>query len=282
MGDFMFVFIVNEFFNHMSIRDFLSFYHLSKKIIHLLQMRKQLFVNGMFVSFDTLLNENDMISIDWKDLHPVWPEPVDKNVTCLYEDDDIAIFDKPSGLLVHEDGNIKDTLTNRVSAYYLNKKYPYPVLPVHRIDHDTSGMIIFGKHPLSMSYLSYLFESHDLIKMYACLVDGIIKDKKGVIEKPMSGDRHSNKQIVSKDGKSAKTRFEVVSYEDNHTRCHVYIEGGRKHQIRVHLQSIGFPIIGDKIYGKKSSDRLMLHFKKIEFKHPRTLETFECISNEPF
>jgi len=273
---------VIEKFNQTSIRDFLSYFHLSKKLIHLLQMQKKLSVNGSFHSFDHCLNTHDLIEIDWKGLHPDFPLTMKKEVKCVYEDDDIAIFDKPSGLLVYEDGKNFDTLTNRVSAYYQNIDYPYPVLPVHRIDSDTSGMVIFGKHPLAMSYLSFLFESQMIEKMYACLVYGRLEEKNGEIDKPIGGDRHSNKQVISPQGKTAKTRYEVVRNEGESTRLHVYIHGGRKHQIRVHLESVGFPVLGDMLYGRKQASRLMLHFKKVTFKHPRTLEIFTFTNPEPF
>jgi 23S rRNA pseudouridine1911/1915/1917 synthase len=278
----MFEMIVLPEFNQMTIKVFLSFFHVSKKIIHLLQMQKKLLVNGQFFQFNHILKEEDKISIDWKNLHPDFPLTMKKEVKLLYDDDDLAIFEKPSGLLVHEDGKNFDTLTNRVSAYYQELGYPYPVLPVHRIDLDTSGMVIFGKHPLSMSYLSSLFESQDIEKMYACLVYGHIDERNKVIDKPISGDRHSNKQVISDQGKDAKTSYEVMNYEEESTRLHVFIQGGRKHQIRVHLESIGYPVLGDMLYGRKNADRLMLHFKKVTLIHPRTLKPFTWTSHEPF
>ncbi|MFA7055306.1 MAG: RluA family pseudouridine synthase [Acholeplasmataceae bacterium] len=273
---------VHPEFDQTSIREFLSYFHLSKKLIHLLQMQKKLHINGHFYSFEHALKVGDLITIDWQGLLPDFPLMMDKEIKLVYEDDDIAILDKPSGLLVHEDGKNFDTLTNRVSAYFQRLNYPYPVLPAHRIDSDTSGMVIFGKHPLAMSYLSYLFEAHSIDKMYACLVYGLVSESKGSINKPIGGDRHSNKQVISEQGKLAITDYEVVHHEDEYTRLHVYIHGGRKHQIRVHLESIGYPILGDTLYGRKSANRLMLHFKKVTFKHPRTLENFTFEVNEPF
>ncbi len=278
----MYTILVHKQFNQMTIRDFLSYFHLSKKLIHLLQMQKKLLVNDVFNQFEYELKTDDLIKIDWKNLHPDFPLTMKKEVVCLYEDEDIAIFDKPSGLLVHEDGRNFDTLTNRVSYYYQEKDYPYPVLPVHRIDSDTSGMVIFGKHPLAMSYLSHLFEAQLIEKMYACLVYGKVSESHGVINKPLGGDRHSNRQVISDQGKPARSDYKVVNYEDEYTRLHVYIHGGRKHQIRVHLESEGFPILGDELYGRKTADRLMLHFKKVTFKHLRTLEDFIMTCDEPF
>lgn len=278
----MFKITVLRPFDQKTIREFLNQYNVSKKLIHLLQMQKMLLVNGVFYAFEHRLSEHDLIEIDWKGLHPDFPLTSQKDVTCLYDDDDIAIFEKPSGLLVHEDGSNYDALTNRVSAYYQQLGYPYPVLPVHRIDQDTSGMVIFGKHPLAMSYLSYLFETQSIEKMYACLVYGHLDDRKGVIDASIGSDRHSNKQVIYDQGKSAKTEYEVIAYEGDWTRLHVIIHGGRKHQIRVHLESIGYPVLGDTLYGRKSADRLMLHFKKATFIHPRTLDLFTWISDEPF
>ena len=190
----------------------------------------------------------------------------------------MLIIDKPIKLLVHSDGQTHDTLTNYVKYHY--QDHVEAILPAHRLDYDTSGLIIFGKHPLSIAYLSYLFEQQDIEKTYQAVVLGTVKDEKGQIDKPIGKDRHSNKQRVSLMGKPALTSYKVIKRLKDKTLLEVMIAGGRKHQIRVHLSYMGHPIVGDLLYNqiKHESQRLMLHFKKVKFVHPATRKIIECES----
>jgi len=278
----MITFKVHPTFEGKNIRTWLSFYHLSKTNIYKLETFKKLTVNGVFYLFDHLLKTNDKIKIDFSEIHLSDTLPCEGEVDIVYEDDDLMVLNKPEHLLVHTDGITNDTLTNRLKFHMDQKGYLYPVMPVHRIDFETSGIVLYAKHLLAQSYLSSLFEKNDIKKTYVCLCQYPFKDKQGVIHKRIGADRHSNKQIISATGKDAKTIYKVLSTDQYQSRVEVEIIGGRKHQIRVHMASINHPIIGDKLYGKKTADRCMLHFKKAQFTHPRSLERFEMTCRENF
>jgi 23S rRNA pseudouridine1911/1915/1917 synthase len=143
-------------------------------------------------------------------------------------------------------------------------------------------MIIFAKHFLAQSYFSYLFEAQEIKKFYVCMCRNPFEKLEGVITSPIGKDRHTVKQIVSPTGKACETRYQVIEQVDQESRVLVEIKGGRKHQIRVHMASIDHPIVGDKLYGINDYQRMLLHFKHVEFIHPRTLQPFVFESKEPF
>ncbi|MDY0294338.1 MAG: RluA family pseudouridine synthase [Acholeplasmataceae bacterium] len=273
---------INHIFDGYTIEAYLSHFHLARKTRFLLSLG-QIKVHGDIVKNDVVLHENDELEIDFSSLSKAYPKAFDTNdIDIIYEDDDLLIVDKPSGLLVYDDGQNKDNLTGRVAHYYQKKGYLLPVLPVHRIDEETSGMIIYAKHPLALSYMSYLFESKQIKKVYQCLVSGHLKEKKATLIKRVAQDRHTSKMIVSKNGDEAITSIEVLDVRDQISRLSVRIETGRKHQIRVHLSDYGYPIIGDKLYQGVQSERLMLHFTNVSFVHPSTKEMLDIHSKVPF
>ncbi|HCZ23987.1 MAG TPA: hypothetical protein DHV05_03920 [Acholeplasmataceae bacterium] len=157
-----------------------------------------------------------------------------------------------------------------------------PILPAHRIDVETSGMVLFAKHPLALSYLSQLFERKEIDKTYTCLVKGPLLKEKGTIKTKIAQDRHSSKMIPNPAGVEAITHYQLVSLEDPFVRLHVSIETGRKHQIRAHLASIGYPIVGDALYSGFRAERLMLHFGEVSFKHPMKQNKIIQQSRIPF
>lgn len=273
---------VNELFDKFSIRQVLELYHSSKKTINHL-MNGFIKVNQERIFQDISLNKGDILSIDFTTIIPVFPKViVDHPIDILYEDDDFLIVDKKNHLLVYDDGNLKDNLTSRVQAYYQKQNYPFPVLPAHRLDEETSGMILYAKHPLALSYISQQFENRNIIKVYECLTEGIFTKKEGIINHPIGKDRHSNKMRVISSGNPAKTYYRVIDMKEDISRLKIVIESGRKHQIRVHLEHMGHPIIGDSLYQGKLDSRLMLHFKEIQFDHPRTKNKIKVTSKVPF
>lgn len=275
-------FLAGEAYHDKSIRAFLENHHLSKSTIYKLESAKKLLVNGAFMPFSRFLDRDDQIRIDFSDIKAHDIEPVKGVVEIIYEDEDLVVLNKPVRLLVHTDGQTTDTLTNRLAYSYQNQGYPYAVLPVHRIDMETSGMVIFAKHPLSHSYLSHLFESQTIKKTYVCLAEYSFKEDHGIIDSRIGSDRHSNRQVIVPTGQSALTKYQVMERKTDSTKLSVEIKGGRKHQIRVHLASIGHPILGDSLYGHRTNGRMMLHFSRVEFIHPRTQKTQIITSEPPF
>lgn len=272
----------NRAYTDKSIRAFLESHYISKSTIYKLESSKKLLINGVFQPFARFLAADDIITIDFSDISSSPVEPFPGDIAIIYEDEDLVILNKPVQLLVHTDGNTIDTLTNRLAYHYQRIGYTYPVLPVHRIDVDTSGMVIFAKHPLAHSYLSHLFESQTIVKMYTCLCENPFKENHGMIRTSIGSDRHSNRQIISSSGQSAMTKYQVLEVYENVSKVSVEIKGGRKHQIRVHMASIGHPIVGDSLYGHRSNGRMMLHFSSVSFIHPRTLQPFQMTCKELF
>lgn len=275
-------FVINKVFENKTVREFLESFHISKKTIYKLSLG-YIELNQVKAKETDLLKTDDFLTIDFSSVIPNFPKVVSEDpIKIIYEDEHFLVVHKEESILVYDDGNHKKSLTSNVAAYAHKMGYPCPVLPAHRIDEETSGMIIFAKHPLALSYLSYLFESKTIVKVYECLVQGPLKRTKGTLNYPIGKDRHSQKMRVSSDGEDALTHYEVIGETDTYSRLKVVIETGKKHQIRVHLAHIGYPIIGDTLYHGKTDSRLMLHFKEVEFIHPFTNEKLHLVDQVPF
>jgi 23S rRNA pseudouridine1911/1915/1917 synthase len=272
-------FHIDKQFNQVKIRDFLASFHMSKSKIYNFELHKSALVNQVYKGLDAILKTNDNLSLDFVGFHTTPLMPYQGEIKVIYEDEDILILNKQPFVLVHTDGNSIDTLTNRIAYHYETN---YPILPVHRIDYETSGLLVFAKHPLSHAFLSRLFENREVEKTYLAYVNGIVEKDCGWIKEPIGKDRHKNRQRVTKDGQDAQTYYKVIKRLKNETLLEINIIGGRKHQIRVHLAYINHPVIGDGLYGIKRHEGqgLKLHFKHIKFMHPRSRSLFEIDTNQ--
>lgn len=252
---------------------FLESFHLSKAKIHQLFQGHKITRDQVTVNQHDILHLEDELEIDLSIIEQNHIEPYDGPIDIVYEDDDILILNKPKFILVHTDGQTIDTLTNRIA--YHKSSHPYQILPVHRLDFETSGLLVFGKNPLSQAFLSHQFEERLVEKIYLASVEGIIEKDHGVIHQPIARDRHSNKQRISQSGKKATSIYTVISRDTDQTLCEIKIIGGRKHQIRVHMAAIGHPVVGDQIYGhlKKMSGPMALSFISCTLIHPRSRVT---------
>lgn len=202
----------------------------------------------------------------------------------VYEDSDILVVNKPRGLVVHPSpGHVDDTLVNYLLNRYGEIKELQqamdPIRPgiVHRIDKDTSGLLIVGKNLEACQQLSEKIASHEVKREYLCLVHGVPKNKKFLIEAPIARDRSDRKKMAVdiRNGREAYTHVQTVSSHGNISLLHCRLATGRTHQIRVHLAYFQYPVVGDPLYGLKSDmatyDRgQLLHAYKISFEHPTT------------
>ncbi|OQA89506.1 MAG: Ribosomal large subunit pseudouridine synthase D [Elusimicrobia bacterium ADurb.Bin231] len=196
--------------------------------------------------------------------------PSDIPLNIIYEDDSIIAINKQPNLVVHPAGSHKnDTLVNGLIHYWNQRLFPFLV---HRLDKDTSGIIIAAKDEKSKEILSKQFQNRTVKKKYIALVDGVIKEKSGVIEAPLGRSSARNRKIIigPMSKKAAETLFSVKKRSGTNTLLEVTPLTGRTHQIRVHMAFIGHPITGDAEYGKKSEivSRQMLHAYEISFMHP--------------
>lgn len=229
---------------------------------------------------------NDIITIDenYKETTDVLPEKMDLNI--VYEDNDILIINKPSGMVVHPgNGNYSGTLVNGL-MYYTNNLSSVngEIRPgiVHRIDKDTSGLIIVAKNNKAHEILSDYFQNKTITRTYIALVKGELKTNSATIDAPIGRSEKDRKKmaVTSKNSKNAVTHLTVLKRYKGYTLVKLKLDTGRTHQIRVHMQYIGHPVYNDPVYtnDKCSEFGQFLHSYSMEFVHPITKEKmyFEC------
>lgn len=267
-----------------TLEDLLISFHLSRKQRYLLCAKRKICVNSRTITQSVSLKQGDMVSIQLepnKDTIPSWNHPIQ----ILYEDDVILVVNKPSGMLVHSDGsNTNHTLCNAVKAYYDQSKQDVLVRPIHRLDVETSGTILFSKQPFFQAWLDDCLANKQIHREYYALCDGILEKDFWDIQKGMARDRHNAKKMRIDDrGKNARTQIRVIQRCHDHTLVSCQLFTGRTHQIRVHLASIHHPILSDTLYGKKDPRiaRCALHAYQLTFVHPVTKQSITCTCDMP-
>ncbi|EOT40933.1 MULTISPECIES: RluA family pseudouridine synthase [Enterococcus] len=245
-----------------------------RKVRHFLRIRKNVRKNGEPVMFHELCCAGDRITLVIEPEDYTYQEVAlgnAKKVVVLYEDDHLLVANKSAGIKTHPNQPTeKDTLLNDVAAYLAPKgQRPYVV---HRLDKETSGVILFAKNPLVLPILGRLLEQKHIYRQYQAIVSGNLNHAT-TINKKIGRDRHDRRKriIDEKNGQTAITHVTVFQ-AGKHSQIYCQLETGRTHQIRVHLKSIGHPIVGDPLYGKEQASRLMLHALKMHLEHPFTKE----------
>lgn len=282
----------------------------SRSQIQILIRSGKVLVNNKNCKTGYALESNDTISIFYpekKELSTISPEPM--NLEILYEDEDIAVINKPSGMVVHPGkGNTSKTLANGILHHfnYLSNVngLTRPGI-VHRLDKDTSGLILIAKSNSAHNMLSEQFKNRQVKKEYCALTWGLWKEKEGQIDDSLQRDRKDPTRFcISANGKKSITRFQIYKEFQHCSLIRFFPKTGRTHQIRVHSAHLGHPIFGDEKYGGGLSktrgfineysiayqklmlkfDRYGLHAKKLEFFHPRSqsLVNFESKLPEEF
>lgn len=270
----------------ISIQDFFFSFHLSKKTIHLLKQNKDYAVNKRYVNASTILIKGDHLTIKAFQEDDGMYLPLYQDLDIIYEDDFLLVVNKPPFLNVFPDSQDKiDSLANIVSGYYQLSGYNIPVRYIHRLDYETSGLVLFCKCAFIQPILDYQLSIKDIQRKYLAIVKGRIHDyQRHCIHKAIGRDRHHNQRmIVTSRGKEAWTYYQCVSSSDNLSLLDCSLISGRKHQIRVHLSYIGHPILGDKLYGEESSliFRQALHAYQLSFVHPITKEKMTLVCHLP-
>ena len=244
-------------------------------------------VNGQRTKASQRLNKADRVTIELPPL-PVHPlaEPIP--LTIIYEDEDTLVIDKPAGLTVHPaPGHPSHTLVNAILAHCPGLAMSNePMRPgiVHRLDKDTSGLIVIAKNDFAREYLAAQFKSRTVTKGYLVLVKGRLSPEQGIIEAPIGRDPHSRRRMaIVEAGKEATTQYQVRKYLDTYTLVEVTPLTGRTHQIRIHMSAIGCPVIGDPTYGIKSAhlNRQFIHAYRLGFRLPSTKQYQEFTSPLP-
>ena len=275
---------IDSKYHHHPISDIFHDLHLSKKTIHLLRQYKQYRLNGQYVDIQTAVSANDELAIKAYE-HGIdfIPQPVDLDI--IYEDEILCIVSKPAHTIIYpETKEGKDTLCNYVAWHYLQTHQDYPVRALHRLDRDTTGLVMFCKCQLLQPCFDELISSKKLSKHYLAWIEGHLDHSPLTISKPIGNDRHhKQKMIISKTGKNAMTHVKQLKQKQGYSLVECQIETGRKHQIRLHLSTISHPILADELYGKKSRyiSRLALHAWRLQFSHPLTNKKMDIICDIP-
>ena len=246
-------------------------------------------VNGKNAKVSYKIQENDKISVEIPEPKQIELKAQDIPIEIIYEDSDIIVVNKPKGMVVHPaNGNPDGTLVNAIMAICKDSLSGIggEIRPgiVHRIDKDTSGLLIVAKNDNAHVKMSEQIKNHEVKKTYIALVRGVLKKNEATIDMPIGRSTSDRKKMaVNKNGKNAITHIKVLKRFDKYTLLQVNIETGRTHQIRVHLSHIGYPIVGDYTYsnGKNEFDVVgqCLHAQKLEFKHPITQKDM-CLEAE--
>lgn len=259
--------VIDSRFDSKSISNLLDYFHLGKEK----SKSVKFYLNDNVVNKNATLKLNDVLILKYHDEIDFLPE--DKKLDILYEDDNLLIVNKPVNMLVHPDSKDKlGTLVNLVSNHYHKTKQNISVKYLHRIDMDTTGIVVFAKDILTASKLGHEISLHTFVRRYLCIAGGKFDNDTGTYNYPIAENRYiANKKRVSPTGKEAITNYRVIlRLRKKMNLCLVELKTGRTHQIRVHFSHAGHPLIGDSLYNGSTNliSRQALHSYEVEFIHP--------------
>ena len=242
-------------------------------------------VNERAVSKSYKLAGGEDIAVTLPEPEPVEAVPQDIPLDVVYEDADVIVVNKPSGMVVHPapghpDGTLVNALLYHCAGTLSGVGGALRPGIVHRIDRDTSGLIIAAKNDAAHQYLSAQLADHTLARTYECIVVGALREDRGTVDAPIARHPTDRKRMaVVAGGREAVTHWEVIARYPGYTHVRCRLETGRTHQIRVHMAYIGHPILGDTVYGAKKEvpglTGQCLHAVGLRFLHPRTHEVVE-------
>lgn len=258
---------------------------LTRSFLQKILKEGEVIVNGKNVKANYKLRKGDRIEFEIPEA--VEPDIVAEDIplSILYEDADVLVVDKPKGMVVHPAaGHYSRTLVNAVMYHCKGELSGIngvlrPGI-VHRIDRDTTGSIIICKNDMAHNEIARQLKEHSINRRYRAIVTGVLKDEEGTIEGAIGRDKKDRKKMaITADGKPAVTHYRVLQRFKHYTYVECVLETGRTHQIRVHMASIGHPLLGDEVYGRRSDkykcEGQCLHAMTLGFHHPRTGEYIE-------
>ena len=258
---------------------------LTRSFLQKILKEGEVIVNGKSVKANYKLRKGDRIEFEIPGA--VEPDIVAEDIplSILYEDADVLVVDKPKGMVVHPAaGHYSRTLVNAVMYHCKGELSGIngvlrPGI-VHRIDRDTTGSIIICKNDMAHNEIARQLKEHSINRRYRAIVTGVLKDEEGTIEGAIGRDKKDRKKMaITADGKPAVTHYRVLQRFKHYTYVECVLETGRTHQIRVHMASIGHPLLGDEVYGRRSDkykcEGQCLHAMTLGFHHPRTGEYIE-------
>lgn len=267
--------------------------NLTRSSVQKLIENENVTVNGNITGKNYKLKTNDEIIVVIPEPEPLSVDAENIPLDIVYEDDYLLVVNKPKGMVVHPaPGNYSGTLVNALMYHCKDSLSGIngvlrPGI-VHRIDKDTSGLLIVAKNDVAHQHLAAQIKEHSFTREYEAVVVGMLKNNEGDIELPIGRHPVNRKQmaVTYKNSKPAKTHYKVLKSVDGLSHIRLTLFTGRTHQIRVHMSYLGHPVAGDLVYGRaggkyKSLGGQCLHAKKIGFIHPKTLEYIEFESELP-
>ncbi|MGA8574921.1 MAG: RluA family pseudouridine synthase [Candidatus Cybelea sp.] len=251
--------------------------------------RGEILVNGVPAKPSRLLEEGDALEFDVREPPALVAGPESIALAIVYEDDDLLVVDKPAGMVTHPaHGTRSGTLVNAVLAHVAGGLPGDALRPglVHRLDRDTSGLLVVAKNAESLRKLGAAMKARHIEREYLGIVCGLPQHARGTIEGPIGRDpRNRLKYAIVNDGKPAVTHYEVREAFPKHAELVFRLQTGRTHQIRIHLEAAGYPVLNDPVYGRKEARFELpgqaLHAWRLAFRHPRTSEPMQFETPPP-
>jgi len=258
---------------------------LSRLMIRRLKLVDGLLVNGMPVKTHHRLQAGDELRLVAADRPSEGVIPEAMPLDIVYEDDDLLALNKPAGLIVHPTkGEYVGTLGNGVSHYLMAHGHSGRLHPVHRIDKETSGLVLFAKHELAHLRLATAMTEGNVQRRYWALAEGVLPVERGRVDWPIGREpEHGSKRRVDPQGQNALTHFQVVRRFEAFTQLDLLLATGRTHQIRVHMAHLGYPLLGDPFYGwpHPRLTRQALHARSLTVPHPQTGKALDLVAPLP-
>ncbi|WP_033152852.1 RluA family pseudouridine synthase [Pseudobutyrivibrio ruminis] len=259
----------------------------SANITAIKKMPNNVVIDGEWVHMNRKLQAGEILTVNIsEDDSSEKIPPVKMDLDIVYEDEDIIVINKPAGLPIHPSLNhYEDSLANGLAYYYEAQNKPFIFRCANRLDKNTSGLTVIAKHLVSGNILSTMVKNREFHREYYAIVRGHLDEPEGTIDAPIGrvDDSIITRQVDFENGERAITHYKVIDEKKGHSLISIHLETGRTHQIRVHFQYIGHPLIGDHLYNPdfEYMTRQALHSHKISFIHPITKKAMEFVAPLP-